>query len=88
MVISTINWFSGGRYSIMRTGELHIRHVTKRDEFQSYQCATQHNLSKENSVSAVAGRYVSAQFASSSQKSLFTYPKLKNIRTGLRFKRN
>ncbi|XP_068223029.1 cell adhesion molecule Dscam1-like isoform X2 [Palaemon carinicauda] len=47
---------TGGRYSVFGTGELHIRHVTKADEFQSYHCETQHVLTGETTVSAVAGR--------------------------------
>ncbi|KAK8378810.1 hypothetical protein O3P69_009493 [Scylla paramamosain] len=47
---------TGGRYSVFGTGELHIRHVTKADEFQSYHCETQHVLTDETTISAVAGR--------------------------------
>ncbi|XP_047475797.1 Down syndrome cell adhesion molecule-like protein Dscam2 isoform X2 [Penaeus chinensis] len=47
---------TGGRYSVFATGELHIRHVTKADEFQSYHCETQHILTDETTVSALAGR--------------------------------
>ncbi|CAL4079327.1 unnamed protein product, partial [Meganyctiphanes norvegica] len=47
---------TGGRYSVFGSGELHIRHVTKADEFQSYHCETQHILTGEPTVSAVAGR--------------------------------
>ncbi|XP_071538216.1 cell adhesion molecule Dscam1-like [Panulirus ornatus] len=47
---------TGGRYSVFATGELHIRHVTKADEFQSYHCETQHVLTDETTISAVAGR--------------------------------
>ncbi|XP_071549821.1 cell adhesion molecule Dscam1-like [Panulirus ornatus] len=47
---------TGGRYSVFGTGELHIRHVTKTDEFQSYHCETRHVLTDETTISAVAGR--------------------------------
>ena len=39
------------------SGELHIRNVSKADEFQSYHCETRHDLTQETAVSAAAGRY-------------------------------
>ncbi|GFR33828.1 down syndrome cell adhesion molecule-like protein 1 [Trichonephila clavata] len=47
--------FSGGRYSILPTGELYIRGVTQADGQKSYSCQTRHRLTGEIVASASAG---------------------------------
>lgn len=50
--------FSGGRYSVFPSGELHIRNVTPSDGSMSYRCQTSHRLTHEIIVSATSGRLI------------------------------
>ncbi|XP_049806912.1 Down syndrome cell adhesion molecule-like protein Dscam2 [Schistocerca nitens] len=47
---------TGGRYSVFSSGELHIRQVQPSDGVLAYRCETQHLLTGEHRLSAVAGR--------------------------------
>ncbi|KAG8200003.1 hypothetical protein JTE90_006241 [Oedothorax gibbosus] len=59
----------GGRYSILPTGELHIRGVTQADGQKSYSCQTRHRLTGEIVVSASAGSlFVTEPHGTSSPK--------------------
>lgn len=51
------NIATGGRYSVLRNGELHIRHTIMSD-FKSYRCATKHLLSGEIQMSKTTGRLI------------------------------
>ncbi|GIY65593.1 down syndrome cell adhesion molecule-like protein 1 [Caerostris darwini] len=61
--------FSGGRYSILPTGELYIRGVTQADGQKSYSCQTRHRLTGEIVASASAGSlFVTEPHGTSSPK--------------------
>jgi hypothetical protein len=49
-------FISGGRYSILGNGELHIRNVTSEDGKEPYRCLARHRLTGEKTLSSVAGR--------------------------------
>uniref|UniRef100_T1JAD1 Down syndrome cell adhesion molecule-like protein Dscam2 n=1 Tax=Strigamia maritima TaxID=126957 RepID=T1JAD1_STRMM len=49
---------TGGRYSIMSSGELHIRDVTPNDAYHSFRCRTVHRLTGETKISSMGGRLV------------------------------
>ncbi|XP_023236837.1 Down syndrome cell adhesion molecule-like protein Dscam2, partial [Centruroides sculpturatus] len=51
------NIATGGRYSVLSNGELHIRHTIMSD-FKSYRCATKHLLSGEIQMSRTSGRLI------------------------------
>lgn len=66
--------FSGGRYSVFPSGELHIRNVTPSDGSMSYRCQTSHRLTHEIIVSATSGRLiVTGKFNLLIWKLLFRY---------------
>ncbi|XP_022252792.1 Down syndrome cell adhesion molecule-like protein Dscam2 [Limulus polyphemus] len=53
------NVASGGRYSVLANGELHIRETVLSDGFQFYRCRTRHELSREDSrLSMSHGRLI------------------------------
>ncbi|KAH8025367.1 hypothetical protein HPB51_007679 [Rhipicephalus microplus] len=47
-----------GRYSILPTGELYVRHVESGDRLRSYRCKTRHKLTNEVVTSASSGRLI------------------------------
>ncbi|XP_049521428.1 Down syndrome cell adhesion molecule-like protein Dscam2 [Dermacentor silvarum] len=47
-----------GRYSILPTGELYVRHVESGDRLRSYRCRTRHKLTNEVVTSASSGRLI------------------------------
>uniref|UniRef100_T1JAC9 Down syndrome cell adhesion molecule-like protein Dscam2 n=1 Tax=Strigamia maritima TaxID=126957 RepID=T1JAC9_STRMM len=49
---------TGGRYTIMPTGELHIREVGPSDAYHSFRCRTIHRLTGEIRISSMGGKLV------------------------------
>ncbi|XP_022243949.1 Down syndrome cell adhesion molecule-like protein Dscam2 isoform X2 [Limulus polyphemus] len=52
------NVASGGRYSVLANGELHIRDTMMNDGFHFYRCHTRHALSGEGRFSMTRGRLI------------------------------
>ncbi|XP_076346768.1 cell adhesion molecule Dscam1-like isoform X3 [Tachypleus tridentatus] len=53
------NVASGGRYSVLENGELHIRETVMSDGFQLYRCRTRHELNRKDSrLSKSHGRLI------------------------------
>ena len=49
---------TGGRYSVLPGGELHVRHVTSQDAYVTFSCVTQNNVTSEVKRSGPASIHV------------------------------
>ena len=49
---------SGGRYSVLPNGELHVRNATQRDSYAMYECVSRNIITSEVKASDPATIYV------------------------------
>lgn len=76
--------FTGGRYSIFPSGELHIKGASIEDGFKSYHCVTRNRLTGEMAPSAASGKlFVTGNYFSNT---IFTYRYHENIYIFIIFK--